>query len=73
MLIIVIALLILIACISLAIILSFKLPHKPNVQLEVSLYNDSDCTDCSLNKVILNLEIANNIEDIENAVQQNLL
>lgn len=70
MFIIILAFGILIFCVLTAIILAQKLPHKPNLQLELPLLNDADC---SLEKVVLNLEIANNIQDVENCVQQKLL
>lgn len=41
------------------------LPQKEDVQLEVNLLSDSDC---SLEKAVIDLKIANDLEDIENTV-----
>lgn len=57
--------LILVACIFSAVILSKYLPHKPNVDLELPLLNESDC---SLEKVVSNLQTANELTNIESEV-----
>lgn len=69
MLIIIMAVAVLIVCILTAVLLSFKLPKRTNEQLEVLLLNNSDC---SLEKVIINLQFANKIGDIEDAVQKGI-
>lgn len=70
MLIIIFAVVILGFCIIYALLLANKVPKKVDVQLEVPLLINSDC---SLEKVVMNLQIANKLGDIESAVQQKLL
>lgn len=60
---------VLVVCILTAVLLSFKIPKRTNEQLEVSLFNSSDC---SLEKVVTNLQFANKIGDIEDAVQKGI-
>ena len=70
MLIIIFAVVILGLCIIYALLLANKVPQKVDVQLEVPLLSNSDC---SLEKVVVNLQIANKLGDIESAVQQRVL
>lgn len=66
----ILALAVIIAVIAIVVVASCSLPQKEDVQLEVNLLTNSDC---SFEKVVLDLKIANDLGDIENAVQQRLL
>ena len=65
MIIVFISAFILVACIFSAVILSNYLPHKPDVEMELPLLNESDC---SLEKVVSNLQTANELTNIESEV-----
>ena len=65
MIIVFISAFILVACIFSAVILSKYLPGKPDVETELPLLNEPDC---SLEKVVFNLQIANELTNIESEV-----
>ena len=66
----VLTIVLLILIVAIVVVTSCFLPQKEEVQFEIKLLTDSDC---SFEKVVLDLKTVNDLEDIESSVQQKLL
>ena len=70
--IILVAGLVLVSCIMAGLMLSMKLPKRTTAQLELECNTVLNVSDCSMEKVVENLQVANKLVDIQKGVQLRL-